>query len=330
MSFSEVLGQAQAIEVLQRERSHERIPHAYLFCGPDGVGKKRTAFALAQSLQCETGGVDGCGDCPACRKVAHDRHPDVHFYQPVARTKGAMSKIYIDQIRELQGAISLKAMEGRKKIMIVDDADRMVDQAANALLKTLEEPPGDSLLILIATFPDLLPSTILSRSRKVRFRPLSDELVTRVLMRERGMTEEGARTLARFAQGSLSRVMEVEPEDLLTHREEFLKESGRWKEGDLGAVFDFCARFAKNSGDAVDFIHYLLEWTRDLIALKLQGPEGVLIYRDRIPDLEAGCRGTTVEDLLEQFDRLQGTLKKLDRNVNPRLALEIALSRLVA
>jgi len=330
VSFTEILGQAQAIEVLQRERAHDRVPHAYLFCGPAGIGKKRTAFALAQTLECEAGGINACGSCPACRKVAHDRHPDVHFYQPVARTKGATAKIYIDQVRELQEAISLKAMEGPKKILIVDDADRMVDQAANALLKTLEEPPGDSLLILIAAFPGLLPATILSRSRKVRFQPLSDEAVAQVLMREREMVEEDAQTLARFAQGSLSRVMEVEPADLIARRERFMEESGRWKDGDLDAVFDFSARFTRNAGEAVDFIHYLLEWTRDLIAMKLRGPEGILIYRDRIPDLEAGCRGTTVEDLLEQFDRLQGTLKKLEHNVNPRLALEIALNRLVA
>lgn len=330
MSFTEILGQKRAVEILRRERAHDRVPHAYLFCGPEGVGKKRTALALAQVLECAAMGEDACGSCPACRKVAHDRHPDVHLFQPVARTKGATAKIHIDQVRELQGVISLKAMEGRKKIMILDDADRMVEQAANALLKTLEEPPGDALLILIAAFPDLLPATILSRSRKVRFQPLSDEVVTQVLMREKGMEEAEARSLARFAQGSLSRVMEMELDDLLSRRERFLREIGRWKEGDLSAVFAFAEPFAKNAGDAIDFVTYLLEWTRDLIAVKLRGPEGVLIYRDRVPDLEANCRGATLQDLLDQFEGLQKTLQKLERNVNPRLALEVALSRLVA
>ncbi len=330
MSFAEILGQTRAVEILQRERAHDRVPHAYLFCGPEGVGKKRTAFALAQALECTVLGEDACGSCPSCRKVAHVQHPDVHFFQPIARTKGATAKIYIDQIRDLQGAISLKAMEGRKKIMIIDDADRMVDQAANALLKTLEEPPGDALLILIAAFPDLLPATILSRSRKVRFQPLSDTAVTQILMREKGMEEAEARGLARYSQGSLSPVMEVDLDELHSRRERFLGQIGCWKEGDLGAVFAFTEPFAKNAGDAIDFVTYLLEWTRDLIAVKLRGPEGALIYRDRISDLEANCRGVTLEGLLEQFEGLRTTLQKLERNVNPRLALEVALSRLVA
>lgn len=330
MPFAEILGQKRAVEILQRERTHDRVPHAYLFCGPEGIGKKRTALALAQFLECTAMGEDACGSCPACRKVAHDRHPDVHFFQPMARTKGAAAKIYIDQVRDLQGAISLKAMEGRKKIMIVDDADRMVDQAANALLKTLEEPPGDALLILIAAFPDLLPATILSRSRKVRFQPLSDESVTQVLMREKGLEEAEARSLARFAQGSLAHVMEMELDDLLSRRERFFGEIDRWKEGDLGAVFAFTEPFAKNAGNAADFVTYLLEWTRDLIAVKLRGPAGALIYRDRVSDLEAHCRGATLQELLEQFEGLQDTLKKLEQNLNPRLALEVALSRLVA
>ena len=115
-----------------------------------------------------------------------------------------------------------------------------------------------------------------------------------------------------------------------TGGESFLGEICWWMGGCRGAVFAGCAPLAQNAADAGDFIIYLLEWTRDLIAMKLRGPEGVLIYRDRISDLEANCRGVTLEDLLEQFEGLRTTLQKLERNVNPRLALEVALSRLVA
>jgi DNA polymerase-3 subunit delta' len=328
MSFSEVVGQERAIEVLKREFFHGRVSHAYLFTGMESVGKQLTALAFAKVLQCDRADGDSCGVCPPCLKITKGTHPDVRFYVPESRTKGARSKIYIEQIRNLQSDISLKAMEGKKKVFVINDADRMVEQAANALLKTLEEPPQDSYLILVTAFPDLLPRTVLSRCRAVRFQSLSEKSVETILKQKKGLDGDQAELMARYSRGRVDKVLEMEGAEIVSQRDRFLE----WMQGcdlqKVGSIFELSERFTKNTNEAIEFVEFFLSWTRDLISMKLRGSKGGLIHADKALDLERECRNMRLSALLKNADILEAALKKLKMNVNQRLVIETGLMQM--
>lgn len=197
MSFKDIIGQDKAVSILLRTIQRGRVPSSYIFAGESGIGKKLAAMNLAKALNCLGGGqaeesrglldnpealsggphseIDACDKCPSCRKIDKGIHPDFLLISPDS------GQIRIEEIRAIDDALSLKAFEGRYKIVIVDDADTMNQYAANAFLKTLEEPPEDTLLVLISSNPDHLPDTIKSRCSRLNFTPLSDEACAKVI-----------------------------------------------------------------------------------------------------------------------------------------------------
>lgn len=328
MSFSSVIGQDRAVEILRRELRHGRISHAYLFSGMEGAGKKHTALAFAMAALCLRREDDACGGCPACRKVRAGTHPDLRIFCPMAKTRGATEKIYIEQVRTLREEISLRPMEGGKKVFIIDDADRMVAQAANALLKTLEEPPGDALVILVTAYPDLLPRTIRSRCRMVRFGPLSEEAVEEILRQTKSFTEEEAARMARYSQGRVDRVLGMGADEVVSRRDLFLEWMQGWDLDEIGSIFQVSERFNGKADEAIAFVEFLLSWTRDLVSLNLRGEKGPLIHADRVPDLVEEGRKRELQELLDQGEVLEEALARLRMNINPRLAVETALIRM--
>ena len=161
MTFSRIIGHDRQKSILQRALSGGRLAHAYLFAGPEGVGKRLMALAVARALFCMTG--NGCGECAACRKLEHSNHPDLHVLEP----DGASIKI--EQVRAIQRDLSLRPGEGSRKICLIEAAETTTTGAANALLKTLEEPRGDTLLILLTSQPQRLLETIRSRCQPLHF-----------------------------------------------------------------------------------------------------------------------------------------------------------------
>ena len=198
MSFSRIIGYDQNISLLRRALSTGKLSHAYLFNGIDNSGMKEVAIALVEAIFCN--GTDGCGACPSCRKIAGLRHPDLHLLQP----DGAFIKI--DQIRELQKELSYRPFEAPKKACIIEDADKMNPSAANAFLKTLEEPPGDAILILMTTQVNAVLPTILSRCQQLRFPSLPTETIASQL-RDKGADDDSARIAAALAGGSIERAV---------------------------------------------------------------------------------------------------------------------------
>jgi DNA polymerase-3 subunit delta' len=161
------------VALLQRAVAQDRVAHAYAFVGPSGVGRRLVALALAQACLCPR---QGCGTCSACRRVAVGHHPDCHVLSPTPpkeNPRGVLA-IRIEQIRELEHWAALAPLEAARKVFLVDEADRMTLPTAQALLKTLEEPPPRTLLVLVVTNPRVLPPTVLSRCQRVRFGPLGE------------------------------------------------------------------------------------------------------------------------------------------------------------
>src|SRR4051794_10808706 len=226
MPFRDVVGHARLVGLLSRSVAGGTLPPSLLFAGPAGVGKQLTALAVAQALNCTnttTGSglraegsagtpFDACGVCAACTRIARGVHPDVLFVAP-----GDSGAIKIDQVREVVDRAQYRPFEGRRRVVVIDEADALVPSAQNALLKTLEEPTPSSVFILVTSRPDMLLPTVLSRCPQLRFRPLSLEEIVKALTARR-RTESESRAIAATADGSLGHALQATAVDLVESR----------------------------------------------------------------------------------------------------------------
>jgi DNA polymerase-3 subunit delta' len=231
LTFRDIIGHRRVIELLARSIERDSLPPSLILTGPSGVGKRRVAIATAQALNCllqttDAGEarpsapgipVDSCGSCAACSRIARGVHPDVLMVEP-----GDTGTIRIDPIRDLVDRAAYRPFEGRRRVVIIDEADALVPQAQNALLKTLEEPPSASVFLLVTSKPHMLLPTVRSRCPQLRFRPLDAEDVAAALMAA-GRSEREARAIAAVAGGSLGRSLEVSGGELAEARDVALR-----------------------------------------------------------------------------------------------------------
>lgn len=222
MPWRTVRGHDRPLADLRRGLEHGRLPHALLFVGPAGVGKRLFARTLAQALLCERRAdevLDPCGECPSCKQVEAEAHPDLLF---VSKPEDK-HELPIRAIRDLCQELGLKPMRGNRRIAIVDDADDLSEEAANAFLKTLEEPPPGSVLILIARAAETQLDTVVSRCRVMRFEPLDERDLALVLL-EQGVVEdaEEASRLAKLGEGSVRRAVGLASPEIETFRREMI------------------------------------------------------------------------------------------------------------
>lgn len=259
MKFSEFAGMDAKMEQLMRSAQAGRIVHALLFTGPRGTGKKSMAEIFARAVLCE-GENKPCDQCPTCKKCLNGNHPDIHVVAPEKK------EIKVDQIRALNEALGLASYEGGKKIAIIEPADAMNEKAQNALLKTLEEPKGDTLFFLLTATPEKLLPTIVSRCLQVRFSCLELDACAEVL-KERGVAADRAVLLAALAQGSVGRALEIDADEkYLPLRTKVIDAlEGIRKPADV-------ARMAASIGDVKGREQAVLEmmelWARDLMRVQ--------------------------------------------------------------
>jgi len=235
MKLADILGQERVVDALRRSIAANRVAHAYLFEGPNGCGRRTTALALVAGPLAVAAPVagDACGACPSCRKLAAGHHPDLHLLEPLPDKRD----IVIDQVRELQQVLSLRPYEASRKACLIHPAERMTVGAANSLLKTLEEPPGHAVIILLASQSDLLLPTVRSRCQHLRFSPLDDQTVAAVL-KAHGMDLELAAKLAPLAEGSLERAQDIDLEEDARRRSALLAILQAATPGRIATIFD--------------------------------------------------------------------------------------------
>src|SRR5512136_2863924 len=249
MPFSEIIGQDRAVDALRAALRRGGLHHAYLFAGPEGVGKGTAARLLAQAANCERNDGDACGTCASCRKIARGVHPDVLLVErerDMARAgrwepKGGRTPsrdIVVDQVRELvDRRLSLRRFEGRRRFVLLDPADAMNPQAQNAILKTLEEPPPDTTLVLVSSSADALLATVRSRCLRLGFGPLPEAMLVERLVAE-GRPSASARLAASLAAGSLGRALALDDE-ALADRRQAVERAARLPPDDAGAWIAF-------------------------------------------------------------------------------------------
>jgi DNA polymerase-3 subunit delta' len=228
MPFRSITGHQRAVMLLARAVANDTLPPSLLLAGPPGVGKRLVALAIAEALNCLKRlerqrtfsdatpelACDACGACSACRRIARGAHPDIIIVEP-----GDSGSIKIEQIREVVDRAGYRPFEGRRRVVIIDDADAMVPAAQNALLKTLEEPPSASVFVLVSSMPDALLPTVLSRCPRLRFAPLAPADVTLVLQREHHYSDVDAQAVAADAEGSVGRALQSQSASVAAARE---------------------------------------------------------------------------------------------------------------
>ncbi len=337
-----VIGHDQPVKILRRSLTTGRLSHAYLFTGPEGVGKRTVALALAMTVNCLGEAPAGqpwpdtpCMLCPSCARIMRGAHPDVAEisldtqarFQGDSGKKGAPAReLKIDVVRDMQGNIGLNPHTARRKVYLIGDADRLNEEASNCLLKTLEEPPEHSMLVLLAPDEESVLPTISSRCVQIQFRPLSKSLVASSLAEVWGAEEEQAETLAALSGGRLGYAVELlGNEQALARRRAALEEAALLTGAPVLDRIEAAAKYAKRYTDARSELYEMLDewetWWRDVMVVKA-GAADLAVSVDQLTSLNSIARRTPVERAARAVRLIQQTRQQLLENVNPRLALE--------
>ncbi|PLX46663.1 MAG: DNA polymerase III subunit delta' [Desulfobulbaceae bacterium] len=320
LRFASLLGHDKPKALLREAVAKNKMGHAYLFRGPDGVGKKRTALTLAAYINCKSPlDGDSCGRCTTCRKYFSGNHPDLILVEP----DGAAIKI--GQIRELKHQLTFPPLEAKVRVIVLEDIHTMRREAANSLLKTLEEPAPGNLLILTADLAgDVLP-TILSRCQIISFGSLDHKDMAQVLMQENDMEESLAFTLAAVAEGSLGRAKLLWQEGLLSLRQEVVEGLllGQQNPAEtIAQVFRLSEKGAALKENTSELLALIRLWYRDLVLVAAGGPEASIANKDLALFLPAAAQLWSLRQLQQKLHRLDLAERQLLRNCSRTLVLE--------
>ncbi len=329
--FDTISGHERQLEVLRRNVKSGQMPPAYLFHGEDGIGKRMAALEIARAVNCagDMFGEVPCGNCQSCHNVASGCHPNVRMMElePNPDTGKMRQAIIIDQVRSAQEFLSLRSVGEGRKVLIVDGANLMNAEAANAFLKTLEEPPDNSHIILLTSRPSFLLPTILSRCRAIAFQPLEEGVVAKILVEKKGLSPGEASLVARMTGGRVGDALEADPKDLAERRDDFIKTlaglAGSGPSGVLGA-----AEAAAKEGGLEEFVFFGSMWFRDLLVILVGGGPGLAYNRDIIEELSRWAAGMTAYRCEEALGMLKGLSRALEHTYNRRLLAEDLFFRL--
>lgn len=324
-----IVGQDEAVRTLATGLKKGRLAHAYLFAGPARTGKMTLALNLAQGVNC-LGAEPPCGECAACRRIKEGKYTDVQVVRRLEDEGGRVkADISIDQIREVERQANLKAYEGQHRVFIIDEAEAMTTEAANCLLKTLEEPPPQVFLLLLTARDRRLLPTIVSRCRRVETKLLPLSLVERALQERWGVDPEKALVLARLSAGRLGWAIAAHAEDrLLEERSHRLARLIETATSPRSQRLAFAGELASQYGRDADSVQEMLElwrgWWRDLL-LQKAGSQGTITN----VNLEASVRDEAAQYDLAAIRRFLQSIEdagwQLERRANPLLVMEVLM-----
>lgn len=320
-----VIGHDWAVTLLRRSLDAGRLAHAYLLTGPPQVGKTTLARALAQALQCPEADPP-CGRCPACHKVARGTHPDVRVIVGEAAGGG----VKIEQVRNLQHEAQLAPYEGRYRVFVLRQMDQATLEASNSLLKTLEEPPSQVVLILTAVDTEALPRTVVSRCQRLDLRPVALHMVAATL-RERGIAADTAQLLARLSGGRVGWALQAAQDaSLLQRRQEVLDRLVRLLAADRVERLESAQALGRDTAGARQVVEMWIGWWRDLVLCRTSpgNDQPGVINIDRLEEIRSMSRGVALPRAVIALQAMQAAASQLEANVNPRLALEGLLLQL--
>lgn len=336
MPFREVVGHRRMLNLLSASVAGGSLPPSLIFSGPEGVGKRLVARAVAQALNCTSPvsrgvrvqpdfNLDACGECPACRRIVRGTHPDVQVVLP-----GENGSIKIEQVREAVDRTMYRPFEGKRRVTVVDDADALVHAAQNALLKTLEEPSSSSVFILVTSRPDVLLPTVRSRCAQLRFSRLSPADVAAVLERDHQHARKDALALAAVADGSVRQALDVRAGGVADARRAVteLLHDARGK-ADARTRVERAKDLLKGGGPVAAEREYLelrlqamAALVRDLGVLSARADDRLLSNVDLRSELEDLMKSYDHDRVLRLFAAVDRAHGALERNVSPKVVAD--------
>ena len=325
----QVVERSRAVPLLKSSLERGRLPNAYLLVGPAHVGKMTLAITLAQALNCEAA-EPPCGKCTTCRKIAAGKHADVQVIG-LASGNGKETKtktdIGIDQVRAMQHDASLPPFEGKHKVFIIDGAETLSNEAANCLLKTLEEPADKVIYLLLTTNEKLLPLTVISRCQKMEMLPIAPENMDKVLQEQWQIESAKARLLSRLSHGCLGwAVTTAQDDSVLDERKAKLENITAVLDSGITERFAYADqlanRFSQNRQSVQDELELWLDWWRDLMLVKV-GSGDKITNIDYEKEISRMAEGYTLSEIRLFIKKLQDAMIQLKQNASPRLVLEV-------
>jgi len=325
------VGQSEAIALIKNGLETDSLAHAYLLVGAPHIGKMTLALDLAKALNCQES-ERPCGQCQSCQRITEDKHTDIRTITLSSAKESGDTKsrveISIDDIREMQRSASLPPFEGKYKVFIIDGAEYLSTEAANCLLKTIEEPPPQVVILLLASEESNLLPTVVSRCQRLELKPISTNKVKKMLIASYGIDQGKAEVLARLSQGCLGRAVAVSTDDsYMIQREQMLAKmmsliSVGWEER-----FNYAAKMATDRKSADDVIKLWLCWWRDLLLVKCGCTQSVTNI-DYQSALEQWGELLSLNEIRDFIDFLQKSLEQIVLNANLRLIFEILMLNL--
>ena len=311
MAWNDILGHEGAKRFLQGRLQAGTVPNAYLLTGPDGIGKRRLALEMAKALNCTADGPRPCDACPSCTRIARGNHPDLHLLSP----GGASAQIKIEEIRALLGRVALRPFNAARQVAVLDGADRLTEEAANSLLKVLEEPSAHTTFLLTTARLSFCLPTIVSRCQLVRCGALPDDVIARLLIQQHGCDAAVAGPVSQLAAGSLARAADL---------------AGRW-----GAYGQTCARLAdtrlaswleqplpETRESVAQLLEAMLRWLRDVTVAAVEPSRVAHAAHTEALRRQAGA--VDVERCVDTALELHALRESLDQFVSPRLVATLA------
>ena len=322
LKFDDILGHEQIKEHLRNAIETSKVSHAYILTGEAGMGRKSLANAFALTLLCEKGGSEPCMECHACKQVMSGSHPDLIYV-----THEKAGSIGVDDIRkQINDTIMVRPYSSYYKVYIVDEAEKMTQQAQNALLKTIEEPPSYAVIILLTTNQEAFLPTILSRCVQLKLKPLKDFVVKSYLMETMKVPEADADVYAAFARGNLGKAITIAAsENFKELHHEMLYLLKHVKEMTISELLDYIQKLKDSGLDIYECLDFMQMWYRDVLLYKVTKDMNLLIFKDEYKTVNEISKNSGYDGLEAILQAIDKAKVRLDANVNMELAMELML-----
>lgn len=320
--YKKILGHENIISQLKNAIKSDKVSHAYIFNGEDGSGKNMLAKAFAEALLCEKGEMEGCGECHFCKQLASDNNPDF-----VRLTHEKPASIGVEDVREqLVEDVLIKPYNGKYKVYVIDEAEKMTVQAQNAILKTIEEPPAYSVIIFLTNNVEIFLPTIVSRCIIFNLRPLRESTIMEYLISEFKIPEYEAKICASYSQGKLGKAIRLATsEEFVDIKEEALKLVKNVYSYDIADLIDAVKKITEYKISVIEYIDLLEMWYRDVLLFKVTKDPNNLIFSDEINSIRKQASKSSYEGLENIQRGLEVAKARLKANVNFELAIELML-----